>query len=195
MGDLTSTTPLTGGVALLRNTAAPLPPAVPTIEKGSDSRGLSGRMASDAGPQTAPHPRKALDSADRQARQDQPKKPDPKALTGPSPAFQASVLELELDLQIAIARTQAARSRQESDIAMRPGPTAANTEFGPKSDTASVGVNAARAVPVTKMPQDAAQPLGPDDAARATGADKDAPQPGTPGTDITVATNPLDRVR
>jgi hypothetical protein len=121
MGGFNSIIPGTGAAALWRNHEAPIPPRIPVIEKGSDSSGLSGRMTSHANPQTVLQSRKANEPAasqpDVQLHQGRQGKPDPNALTGPSPAFQASLLELELDLQNSIARTQAARSRRESEIA------------------------------------------------------------------------------
>ena len=43
---------------------------------------------------------------------------DPDMLTGPTPAFQASILEIETDLATVIARLEAARTRSRDEAAL-----------------------------------------------------------------------------
>lgn len=83
------------------------PPAVPVVEASLKGGGLSGRMSSDS--------RNAASSGEH--RRAEPGRADQDQLAGPSPAFQASILELELDLQNTIARVEAARGKRESDLA------------------------------------------------------------------------------
>jgi hypothetical protein len=48
--------------------------------------------------------------------------PDPEPLTGPSPAFQSSLLEVEANLKHVIRQIEAARDKAQSDMAIKPAP-------------------------------------------------------------------------
>lgn len=99
------------------------PPAVPKPEAGLKGGGLSGQMSSN--------PRNPFTSrfSERQGQA----WIDPGQHAGPSPAFQASVLELELDLQNTIARVEAARGKRESDIASGLAPVRNDADGSTKS--------------------------------------------------------------
>lgn len=99
--------------SIVRPAPAAPPPAVPGVEAGLKGGGLSGQMSSDAR-QSVPTRARAPEQAKAETGSG---RPDPQQLAGPSPSFQASVLELELDLQNTIARVEAKRGRRESDIA------------------------------------------------------------------------------
>lgn len=102
-----------GGGATLRPQPDVKVPQVVAVEAGSKGRDLSADLNAD--------PRKGF-ADDRfrgsaQDRQSTERRLDPAQIPGPSPAFQASVLELEQDLQNTIARVEAARGKRESDAA------------------------------------------------------------------------------
>jgi len=110
MGDFAGILPFGGGGVPIRSQNDTPKPAIQPVAGGSAGQGASARM--DQGRAELPlMPR----SRERGAGRDDY---GPHVLTGPTPAFQASVLEMERDLQQTIARLEAARGKQESDVAM-----------------------------------------------------------------------------
>jgi hypothetical protein len=164
--------PPVGINSIVRPAPVSPPPAIPDVEPGLKGGGLSGQMMSNARQQVPgrarPHDQVTPDPRRRGA--------DPAQLAGPSPAFQASVLELELDLQNTIARVEAARGRRESEIAgVTTGQARAPDDNAPGADTrdatakepVKAGRNAVPEGPPDAEPQpsaDGAQKTG-DDAA------------------------------
>ncbi len=110
MGDFAGILPFGGGGVPIRSANDTPKPAIQPVAGGSKGQGASARM--DQGRAELPFiPR----SRERGAGRDEY---GPHVLTGPTPAFQASVLEMERDLKQTIARLEAARGKQESDVAM-----------------------------------------------------------------------------
>ena len=108
MADFAALSPLASGVTSQNAPHATPAPAVPPVEAALRGQASGGQMSQGNGngaqggqpdrpPMAKLHPR-----------------PDPHALTGPSPAFQARVLDLEKDLTQIIARLETARSLQEA---------------------------------------------------------------------------------
>ena len=67
----------------------------------------------------------AAQSRDRPAQeqaQAEKERHDPNTIAGPTPSFQASLLEIEADLQNAIKRIEAARSHAKTEAAIQPSP-------------------------------------------------------------------------
>ncbi len=110
MGDFAGILPFGGGGVPIRSTNDTPKPAIQPVAGGSKGQGASARM--DQGRAELPFMPKSRERAT--GRDDF----GPHVLTGPTPAFQASVLEMERDLKQTIARLEAARGKQESDVAM-----------------------------------------------------------------------------
>ncbi len=110
MGDFAGILPFGGGGVPIRSQNDTPKPAIQPVAGGSAGQGASARM--DQGRADLPFMPKS--------RERYPGREEygPHVLTGPSPAFQASVLEMERDLKQTIARLEAARGKQESDVAM-----------------------------------------------------------------------------
>ncbi len=106
--------PPVGNSSVVRPAPMAPPPAVPGVEASLKGGGLSGRMDAQG---RAPGPGRTGLQSSGTADEDRPRQADRDQLAGPSPAFQASVLELELDLQNTIARVEAARGKRESEMA------------------------------------------------------------------------------
>lgn len=122
IGELGALSSFGGGIAPARISPETAVPAVAPIEPGQHSHGASPQMDSgQRGADTGVRDRHRADNPAETGAQ-RAERPDPNVLTGPSPAFQASVLELEQDLQNVIARLEAARGKRESDTAMGPVP-------------------------------------------------------------------------
>ncbi len=110
MGDFAGILPFGGGGVPIRSQNDTPKPAIQPVAGGSSGQGASARM--DQGRAELPFmPRSKERDPGREEY-------GPHVLTGPSPAFQASVLEMERDLKQTIARLEAARGKQESDVAM-----------------------------------------------------------------------------
>ena len=110
MGDFAGILPFGGGGVPIRSPNDTPKPAIQPVAGGSAGQGASARM--DQGRAELPFmPKSKERGADHEEY-------GPHVLTGPTPAFQASVLEMERDLQQTIARLEAARGMQESDAAM-----------------------------------------------------------------------------
>jgi hypothetical protein len=105
MMDLNGLMPIFGHPAL-RPAPRSEPVQIQPVEKSTASGGASGRMDADSssGQDTPRH---------RTNREGEP-------LTGPPPAFQVSLLDLEVDLQRAIAGIEAARGHEAFGAAVRP---------------------------------------------------------------------------
>lgn len=122
-----------GGGAAPRPDPVAKPPPVTSVEGGTGGRELSADLNSGQ-PGTTPDRRFAtkdgVDGPDTFAA----RRTDPDQIAGPSPAFQASVLEIETDLQNSIARIEAARAKAESDAAQRIGAEQAPGHIEPHAD-------------------------------------------------------------
>ena len=110
MGEFAGIPPFGGGGVSVRPLNDTAKPAIQPVAGGSAGQGTSARM--DQGRADLPFMPKSKERDGEQAEY------GPHVLTGPSPAFQASVLEMERDLKQTIARLEAARGKQESDVAM-----------------------------------------------------------------------------
>lgn len=108
--------------------AQPANDGTSTSQKGRDLPGQNGdthsktRSTSDAA-QDAPKARG--DGKTTPDAWDEPKRLDPYTLTGPTPAFQASVLEMESDLRNVIAQVEAKRALKTDESAIAPSPASA----------------------------------------------------------------------
>ncbi|WP_172296748.1 hypothetical protein [Pseudoruegeria sp. HB172150] len=109
---------LGGGVLPIRAHTEAIAPVLAPVESTSGGRGPQARMDTATPPLARPSTRERGES-DTAARMPERPKIDEFTLIGPSPAFQANVLELERDLQRAIERLEAERSRVEAEAAIK----------------------------------------------------------------------------
>lgn len=103
-----------------RLAALPAPAARPHIAAAADSeptRPEAGQGGSDTRPPQPPRPQAAAQAPPPPERARATLRED--MLTGPPPTFEASLLELESDLRLAIARMQTARYREHLPEARR----------------------------------------------------------------------------
>jgi hypothetical protein len=121
----------------------PVRPPVTVVTAGADA-GSAGTAADGRASGDSRHPGPAALPPDPRAS-----RPDRFTLTGPSPAFQASILEVERDFRNVLARIEATRAKAEVDVVFgtqastpddeNPGPAAASADpaqrTGPPSDT------------------------------------------------------------
>jgi len=118
MGDLAPIPALGANVAPVRVNTEPQTTIVAAVAGSSDSRGAQARM--DTAPQPFRQPVRT-DQTDTQTETGLRQRAalDDFTLVGPTPAFQANVLELERDLQRTIDRMEAERSRVEAEAAIK----------------------------------------------------------------------------
>ena len=112
MGEIAGIPPFGGGGANLRPPTETAPVALAPVAQGDSSANLSGRMDSDAsghGSARYQTPNALTDSLPRQPL-------DGTELAGPPPSFQVSILELDRDLQAALAKITASHSLKQ-DVA------------------------------------------------------------------------------
>lgn len=116
MIDMAPIPALGGGAIPIRGPAGRGTILVP-VEPGGKGRGAEARM--DGAPQS-PHPPARIERRDDTAPDAAAPEPiDESTLLGPTPAFQANVLELERDLRQAIERLESERARAEAEVAFR----------------------------------------------------------------------------
>ena len=133
---------IAGAKPLNFHVALPQPPVRPPVtmvaagaDAGSAGTATDGRASGDSR-----HPGSTPLPADPRAS-----RPDRFTLAGPSPAFQASILEVERDFRNVLARIEATRAKAEADLAFgtrgRPAAEerpAAQAQAGPSAKAASV---------------------------------------------------------
>ena len=115
MGDIAGSLPFGGGGVPIRSQNDTPKPAIQPVASGAAGQGVGARM--DQGRPDRPLLPNGKDQ-DTPSQQRGGRDYGPHVLTGPTPAFQASVLEMERDLKQTIARLEATRGKQESDAAM-----------------------------------------------------------------------------
>ncbi len=143
MGELAPLPALGGGVIPIRGPVVTGAVLVP-IENSSKGQGAQARM--DTAPQAQRVPQRARGEADETPRADNAQRIDDSTLLGPSPAFQANVLELERDLRRAIERLESERSRAEAEVAFKVEKAQADVEAA-KDAKQSAETEAAAPVP------------------------------------------------
>jgi hypothetical protein len=106
MQEIAGTKPLNFHVALPQ---APVRPPVTAVSAGTDAgnagTATDGRTSGDSRPGSASSPTDPRNAP-----------PDRFTLAGPSPAFQASILEVERDFRNVLARIEATRAKAEADV-------------------------------------------------------------------------------
>ena len=116
MGDLAGILPIGGGGSTVRPHVESTTQAVPAVQSSVAGQSLAGQNGS-GGSQGKGQKSYGADSAPAFKR----KSPvDPNAHAGPTPAFQVSVLEMDKDLQQALARLEAEHAKPENDAAIAP---------------------------------------------------------------------------
>lgn len=116
MIDMAPIPTLGGGAIPIRGAAGRGTILVP-VEPGGKGRGAEARM--DGAPQSPQPPARIEHPDDAAPDAAAPKPIDESTLLGPTPAFQANVLELERDLRQAIERLESERARAEAELAFR----------------------------------------------------------------------------
>ncbi|MDF0596168.1 hypothetical protein [Psychromarinibacter halotolerans] len=121
MGEFAPINALGGGFIPIRAHHAVNANALAPVESSSGGRGAQARM--DADPQSVRlagrgSGREQAETESGPAYRERPEIDD-FTLIGPSPAFQANVLELERDLRRAIERLESERSRAEAEAALK----------------------------------------------------------------------------
>lgn len=116
MGEIAGLPQLGGGGIPLRLNTDRNGQGVPPVEATPKGRGLDGRMPSGGGGARA-EARRGDPMPDQETP---PRRLDVHTLTGPSPAFQATVLELERELRQSMARIEAAQGLPEAASAIAP---------------------------------------------------------------------------
>ena len=129
MGEIAGLPQLGGGGIPLRLNTDRNGQGVPPVEAALRGRGLDGRMPSGGGGARA----EARRGDPKPDQETPPRRLDVHTLTGPSPAFQATVLELERELRQSIARIEAAQGLPEAASAIAP-PAPAETAAGQPPD-------------------------------------------------------------
>ena len=120
MGDLAGILPIGGGGSTVRPHVETTTQAVPAVQSSVAGQSLAGQNGS-GGSQGKGQKSNGADTAPAFLR----KSPvDPNAHAGPTPAFQVSVLEMDKDLQQALARLEAKHAKPENDAAIAPAPKA-----------------------------------------------------------------------
>ena len=116
MGDLAGILPIGSGGSTVRPHVETTTQAVPAVQSTVAGQSLASQNGS-GGSQGKGQKGTESDTAPAFKR----KSPvDPNAHAGPTPAFQVSVLEMDKDLQQALARLEAERSKPENDAAIAP---------------------------------------------------------------------------
>ncbi len=155
MGDFASVASMGAHVLPVRVSADPQAAiALAPVASSSSGRGAQARM--DTSPQVSTRP------AMRDRGEDDSKpifkdrtQIDDFTLVGPTPAFQANVLELERDLQRAIDRLEAERGRVEAETAMKIEKAEARADAA-EADSAQAtktGEKAAPEIPKAEAPK------------------------------------------
>ncbi|MDJ0627126.1 MAG: hypothetical protein QNJ44_02605 [Rhodobacter sp.] len=151
MGEFAGLHPLwgVGGLPLRQQTDMPHP-AVPPVEASVRGQGLDPRPQTAAQPDTRFARHQKGDGSERAPADPAHKQPlDSNTLTGPPPAFQTTVLELEQDLRRAMALIEAARNGPRTEAAI-----AAASQPSPD------GTGAKRTAETDPEPADAHRTLG-----------------------------------
>ncbi len=176
MGEFAPIHALGGGVIPIRAHHAVSVNALAPVESSSGGRGAQARM--DADPQTVRLAGRASgrDGGEPESGPAYRERPeiDDFTLIGPSPAFQANVLELERDLRRAIERLESERSRAEAEAALKIEKAEAQVEAA--EDAKADAEIATRAL-------DTAAPAAPVPAE----AEIATPEPPEPATETTAA--------
>ncbi len=160
MGDLAGIPPFGGGGVAIRPHEHAAPPAVPAVEPSLDSQGLNGQTTKNDAHDVrfAKQDRTDVDAAPVPALQRDPI--DRHALAGPTPAFQVSLLEMDRQLQDALARMEAAHSQPESEAAIAVSEAPSDTP-APEAQTRDAP-EAARAAIADAPPEAPLSPGTPD---------------------------------
>ena len=116
MGDLAGILPIGGGGTSVRPNVENSTQAVPAVQSSVAGQSLAGQNGAGTS-QDKGQQRSGAETAPAFQR----KSPvDPNAHAGPTPAFQVSVLEMDKDLQQALARLEAERAKPVNDAAIAP---------------------------------------------------------------------------
>ncbi|MFT6605943.1 MAG: hypothetical protein ACJA2X_001119 [Halocynthiibacter sp.] len=170
--------PSFGGGGFVHHTApAPEKPAIEPISQSAKSGTATDNKSEDRSNDA----RKLVQDISFADRISDRERVSPETLAGPTPAFQASLLEIESDLQNVIAKLEAARTRSRDEAATAPAvatnPSQPSVSVAPKAATIEANP-LANASPAEATRTQALPEANPDAASRETPAPapKDAPE-------------------
>ena len=121
-----------GGLAM-RHPLETSKQAVPEVAKTATDGSATNKRGDTSSDQNGAYSQSKRDSVvSEQQRKDAVR--DETVLTGPTPAFQASILEVEKDLRNVIARVEAKRTQQSDEAAIAPRAAQGDAQAAQKTD-------------------------------------------------------------